>query len=143
MKIEKLRQITAWLEASDINYFEFTNAGQTVRLTLASNGRTLEQAVAPVEESPVSPSHAGSGRTAAVAASVGIFLTTHPLRSLPFTKVGDEVKKGNVLGLLKIGQIYAPVSAPLDGVVTGILMEHETAVDYGTRLIEILAAGQD
>lgn len=141
MKIEKLRQITAWLEAADIDYFEFTSAGQTVRLALAGNGRTLEQAVAPVGESPISPSHADSGHTAAVAASVGIFLTTHPLRSLPFTKVGDMVKKDSILGLLRIGRIYAPVSAPQDGVVTRILIEHETAVDYGTRLIEIQAAG--
>jgi acetyl-CoA carboxylase biotin carboxyl carrier protein len=71
------------------------------------------------------------------AGSVGLLLHTHPLRSEPLVKVGQQVAAGQALALLKIGLVLLPVSAPRAGVVSRIVAPDASAVGFGEPLIEL------
>jgi acetyl-CoA carboxylase biotin carboxyl carrier protein len=130
MEVAELRQIIAWAEAAGLSSLEISGPGHNVRLLLAGGA--------------VQTAHDGMAEPAAAAGTIiaahvtGIFLAGHPMRSAPFVRPGDAVKAGDVLGLLKIGQIYAPVAAPQDGVVRRVLAETGTLCGYGTKLLEIM-----
>ena len=62
------------------------------------------------------------------------------LRPNSFVRPGDSVKQGDIVGLLRIGRIYAPVMAPVDGIVTAIRARHEKPVGFGTCLVDIRPA---
>ncbi|HYS65828.1 MAG TPA: biotin/lipoyl-containing protein [Paraburkholderia sp.] len=131
--IGELRQITSWLAAVDIEFIEISKPGATVRLT-------LEQASlpAPCAGRAGAPGTFLNEQAVSVAAkSAGIFLTTHPARSTPMADAGAHVKVGDIVGLLQIAQLYVPVVAPVDGVVTRIPVAHGTTVGYGTLLLEL------
>jgi acetyl-CoA carboxylase biotin carboxyl carrier protein len=47
------------------------------------------------------------------------------------------VRAGQTLGLLQIGALLLPVTAPHDGAVVGTLVPHGAAVGYGTPLLQL------
>ena len=73
------------------------------------------------------------------APSVGVFLHRHPLHAAPLVRTGEVVAAGQVLGLLHIGPLLLPVTAPRPGKVVGMWAAHEAVVGFGTRLVELLA----
>ena len=73
------------------------------------------------------------------AALAGIFLDRHPLRSSPLVKSGASVRQGEIVGLLRLGSVLAPVISPIDGVMAGNLVISGALVGFGTELLEIRA----
>jgi acetyl-CoA carboxylase biotin carboxyl carrier protein len=69
------------------------------------------------------------------ASAPGIFLRAHPSRSGPFVRPGARVAAGEVLGLLAMGPILLPVTAPEACIVLSLTQVR--AVGYGTPLVEI------
>jgi acetyl-CoA carboxylase biotin carboxyl carrier protein len=59
------------------------------------------------------------------------------MRNGPFVKVGDRVRENDVLGLLKIGVLYAPITAPTAGVVTKITAADGTLLGFGSPVFEL------
>jgi acetyl-CoA carboxylase biotin carboxyl carrier protein len=129
MHADRFQQLCAWLAATDIDLLELDGPGEHLRLR--RNG-------AQVEIVPDTPAH-DSPATCAVAkaASVGVFLHSHPLRGEPLATPGASVRAGQVLGLLQIGALLLPVTAPQDGVVENVLVALGTTVGYGTPLVEL------
>ena len=52
-------------------------------------------------------------------------------------KVGDTVKKGQVLGLIEAMKLMNEIESEYDGVVEAILVENEEVVEYGQPLFRI------
>jgi acetyl-CoA carboxylase biotin carboxyl carrier protein len=75
------------------------------------------------------------------AASVGEFLTGYPSRGAPLTQQGARVAPGEILGLVRTGLIFAPVTLAADdprpATLKRILVPTGTLVGYGTPLFEI------
>jgi acetyl-CoA carboxylase biotin carboxyl carrier protein len=75
------------------------------------------------------------------AASVGEFLTAYPSRGAPLTRPGASVAPGEILGLVRTGLVFAPVTLPADdprpATLKRILVAAGTLVGYGTPLFEI------
>lgn len=139
MELNELKQLAAWLQASDIECIEIARVGESVRMSVERSDRPLVQA-AVNEDHTARLADADSERASVVADSVGLFLATHPLRPNSFVRPGDSVKQGDIVGLLRIGRIYAPVMAPVDGIVTAIRARHEMPVGFGTCLMDIRPA---
>ena len=55
----------------------------------------------------------------------------------PYVKVGDTVKKGQVLGLIEAMKLMNEIESEYDGVVEAILVENEEVVEYGQPLFRI------
>jgi acetyl-CoA carboxylase biotin carboxyl carrier protein len=75
------------------------------------------------------------------AAGVGIFLTCHPLHRTPLAAQGRFVRAGETVGLLRVGLLLRPVTAPGAGYLSAPLAEPGTLVGYGTVLF-LLQPGQ-
>jgi acetyl-CoA carboxylase biotin carboxyl carrier protein len=68
---------------------------------------------------------------------VGIFYHASSPDSEPFVKVGDEVKKGQVLGIIEAMKLMNEIECECDGVVEAILVVNEDVVEYGQPLFRI------
>ena len=54
-----------------------------------------------------------------------------------YKKVGDVVKKGDVLGLIEVMKTYTEITADVDGTIASFAAENEDAVVPGQLLAEI------
>jgi acetyl-CoA carboxylase biotin carboxyl carrier protein len=123
MKIAaELDQLAVWLAETDIALLELRGPDGTVRL---DNSRAM------VEAKP---------RTAITAPSVGVFLHGHPLDGTPLVRVGQRVRAGQPVGLLRIGPLLLPVAAPRDGVVAAVCAADGAAAGWGMALVELHAS---
>lgn len=68
---------------------------------------------------------------------VGTFYSASTPDSAPFVKVGDTVKKGQVLGIVEAMKLMNEIESEFDGVVKEIQIENEQVVEYGQPLFVI------
>ena len=68
---------------------------------------------------------------------VGTFYSASSPDSAPFVKVGDTVKKGQVLGIVEAMKLIYEIESVFDGVVKEIQIENEQVVEYGQPLFVI------
>lgn len=139
----ELLEIAGWMAATDIGFLELRMPGATVRLgrqgeaVVALDPIPPGEAAGPVARGPVVPTQAGLAPDTVSAASVGVFLHAHPGATAPFVRVGHDVQAGQTLGLLRIGVLLLPVSAPRAGTVAALRADDGATVGYGTALVEL------
>lgn len=68
---------------------------------------------------------------------VGTFYSASAPDAAPFVKVGDTVKKGQVLGIIEAMKLMNEIESEYDGVVETILVENGQMVEYGQNLFII------
>ena len=68
---------------------------------------------------------------------VGTFYNASSPDSEPFVKAGDQVKKGQVLGIIEAMKLMNEIECEYDGVVEAILVGNEDVVEYGQPLFRI------
>lgn len=68
---------------------------------------------------------------------VGTFYLASSPEADPFVRVGDTVKKGQVLGIIEAMKLMNEIECEFDGVVEAILVGNEEVVEYGQPLFRI------
>ena len=68
---------------------------------------------------------------------VGTFYASPSPEAEDFVKVGDTVKKGQVLGIVEAMKLMNEIESEYDGVVEAILVKNEETVEYGQPLFRI------
>lgn len=68
---------------------------------------------------------------------VGTFYNASSPDADPFVKVGDTVKKGQVLGIIEAMKLMNEIESEFDGVVEAILVNNEDVVEFGQPLMRI------
>lgn len=68
---------------------------------------------------------------------VGTFYSASAPDVAPFVKVGDTVKKGQVLGIIEAMKLMNEIESEYEGVVEAILVENGQMVEYGQNLFTI------
>jgi len=139
VELDEIQQLSSWLQSSGFSCLEFSRAGERIKLNVSGRPQT-PVVVAEGTETPLvrpAPEGVGNGHAVALTGSAGVFVAAHPLRNAPFVSVGDTVRKDDVLGLLKIGQVFAPVTAPVDGVVTRIIAVDGALLGFAAPAVEI------
>ncbi|WP_143322176.1 acetyl-CoA carboxylase biotin carboxyl carrier protein [Clostridium sp. HBUAS56010] len=68
---------------------------------------------------------------------VGTFYDASSPEGEPFVKVGDVVKKGQILGIIEAMKLMNEIECEYDGVVEAVLVENEDVVEYGQPLFRI------
>lgn len=69
---------------------------------------------------------------------VGTFYSAKEEGAEPFVKVGDTVKKGQVIGIVEAMKLMNEVESEYDGIVSDILVNNEEMVEYNQPLISIV-----
>ena len=128
---DQIRQLAAWLAATDIGLLELRTPQGHIRLRRDAAGEVAHETM----------SEPGGGDAIrlhpVVAPSVGVFLHRHPLHDTPLIRVGQPVEAGQTIGLLRVGMLLLPVTAALSGVVDSVPTAHGSTVGYGTVLITL------
>lgn len=68
---------------------------------------------------------------------VGTFYLSSSPGQEPFVKIGSRVKKGDTVCIIEAMKLMNEVEADSDGVITDILVENESMVEYGQPLFVI------
>lgn len=68
---------------------------------------------------------------------VGVFYAAKSPDSAPFVKLGDKVKKGDVVCILEAMKMMNEICADCDGTVLDICAENGSIVEYGQTLFKL------
>ena len=91
-------------------------------------------APAPAEAVPAAPVLTGD---MIVSPMVGTYYSAPSPDSAPFVKVGDRVKKGQVIGILEAMKIMNELEAEFDCEIVSILVSDAQAVEYDMPLFAV------
>ncbi|RRQ25635.1 acetyl-CoA carboxylase biotin carboxyl carrier protein [Rhodococcus sp. Eu-32] len=131
-----------------------------VRLAVARNGQELSGATTPAPAAiaaaptlaapaPVAPAASPAAASTGTAAStsnsghvvcspsVGVFWRASSPGAAPFVEVGQDVARGDTIGIVEVMKLMNNVSADIDGVVTAVHVDNAGAVEFGTPLVTI------
>ena len=68
---------------------------------------------------------------------IGTFYTSPAPDMPPFAQVGDQVKKGQVIGIVEAMKLMNEIECEFDGVIKEILVSNEQTVEFGQPLFLI------
>ena len=68
---------------------------------------------------------------------VGTFYSSPSPEAADFVRVGDTVKKGQVIGIVEAMKLMNEIECEYDGVVEAVLVKNEDSVEYGQPLFRI------
>jgi biotin carboxyl carrier protein len=66
-----------------------------------------------------------------------VFYTAPTENAEPYVKVGDRVKRGDVLCIIEAMKLMNEITAECSGVIEQICIEDKAFVDYGTPLFKV------
>ena len=135
---------------SDYGMTEFKLDNGTVKLSLKKEcirsgavtavqtpAAVMAEASAAGSQVPEGPGEAFSSDQAVVSPLVGTFYSSPSPEAESFVKVGDSVKKGQVLGIIEAMKLMNEIESDYDGVVEAVLVKNEDVVEYGQPLFRI------
>ena len=144
----ELEKLIDLFQRKDITELEVERAGTRVKLGKQS-GSGAPRAPSPGPERPST----SKGRTPVdqtlsdpslfpmTAPLVGTFYRTSAADAKPYVEEGDQVRKGQVLGLIEAMKLMNEIESDVDGTVVSILVENGTPVEYGEPLVLIRPQG--
>ena len=158
MDIRKVKKLIELLEASDIDEIEIKEGEEAVRISRGKKDST--QAVSPVYHAPamtsamVAPANNEETRPISEPATeprnsdnyvvkspmVGTFYRSPAPTSQAFVEVGDSIKAGDVLCIVEAMKVMNEIKAEISGVITEIVAENASAVEYGQPLFRVRPA---
>lgn len=146
MEFENLIQLIKTVSSSELTEFSMKDGDFKVSMNkkkevqiVADGNMAAEipvftaQTVAPEKESVESEPEGNQVK----APLVGTFYSASAPDAAPFVKVGDTVKKGQVLGIIEAMKLMNEIESEYDGVVEAILVENGQMVEYGQNLFII------
>lgn len=69
--------------------------------------------------------------------SVGVFFKRHPNKSKDLVSINEEVKVGQIIGLVLCHDIFIPVRSKFCGILKEFIAENGISVEYNTPIITI------
>ena len=111
-------------------------ASNLVLQEAAGAGANTVETAAPAQQEPEQIAEEKGGNVVK-SPLVGTFYAAPSEDAQPFVKVGDTVKKGQMLAIVEAMKLMNEIESEFDGVVTEILVENEDNVEYGQPLFRI------
>ena len=137
MEYEQLMKLIKTVSDSSLSSFQMEEKEFKISMKKNIQGQVVMQSVqAPAvpqseQEEPVKEGNIVK------APLVGTFYASSSPEGEPFVKVGDTVKKGQVLGIIEAMKLMNEIESEYDGVVEEILIENESLVEYAQPLFVI------
>lgn len=146
MEFEQLITLITAVSDSELTRFSYEENGTVIQMRkekeeklVTVNGVpqevpvVMEQSTAPAAEKEADKV-AGNVVTSPL---VGTFYASSSPDAEPFIKVGDSVKKGQVLGIVEAMKLMNEIESDYDGTVKKILVSNEDVIEYGQPMFVI------
>lgn len=142
MNFEEIQKLVQSISDSPLSEFEYEAEGVRLHIkkekalaTVAENVVVAPAVVASpeVKISTVSPDKVVKSPL------VGTFYVAPSADSAPFVKVGDKVKKGQVLAIVEAMKLMNEIESEFDGTIAEVLVENAQSVEYGQPLFTVKA----
>ena len=151
MDIRKVKKLIELLETSDIAEIEIKEGEEAVRISRTSRIAPAVAAAAPVAAAASAPAPAANAEAEReeppAAAETGNLVTSPmvgtfyraPAPSSPaYVEVGQQVKEGDVIGIVEAMKMMNQIESEFSGVVEAILVEDGKPVEFGQPLVRIV-----
>ncbi|MCD7749838.1 MAG: acetyl-CoA carboxylase, biotin carboxyl carrier protein [Oscillospiraceae bacterium] len=139
MKDSDIRRYARLMRELGLTGLEIDEAKGTLRLECA---QIAPPPAAPaLASAPVTPAleAAPAGALTVTSPIVGVFYAAPMENAEPYVKIGDRVKKGDVLCIVEAMKLMNEIVAEADGVITDICVQDGQLVDYGCVLFRMEA----
>ena len=118
--------------------------GRVTLVTPAETTQTLEAAPEPAptpaeKALPEEPTESPDDSHIVVSPIVGTFYTSPSPEADPYVRVGDRVKKGQVLCIIEAMKLMNEIESDEDGVIVRVLPKNAQPVEFGEALFSIQA----
>lgn len=155
LELETLKSVLSMIEGTDVVEVELEEAGRKVRVRRGEVARAAAPAPAPVAV-PQAPAPAASAPPAPAPAAqspeanpshhimkspiVGTYYRASDPSAPPFVKVGDTVRKGQVLCIVEAMKLMNEIESDVAGEIIKIHPENGHPVQFGEPLFTIKTA---
>lgn len=149
MNFEQVLQLIQEVSSSNLNAFHYKNeqveicmkAKKTIPSLSGMSGESVKAVASPTQAEEegkltVQLEKAQEGKIIH-SPLVGTFYCAASEDSEAFVKVGDHVKKGQVLAIVEAMKLMNEIESEYDGIITEILVENATGIAYGQPLFII------
>lgn len=149
MDMKQIKALLQEFDASTLSKLKITQDAFSIELEKNIGVVTAPVVAAPAAVAAPAPVAAPAVLEAAVAATpvvsgdaivspmVGTFYTAPSPDSAPFVKVGDRVKKGQVIAVLEAMKIMNELEAEFDCEILSVLVSDAQAVEYDMPLFAV------
>lgn len=146
MDMKQIRTLLQEFDASTLSKLKITQDTFSIELEKTTGAVTAPAMVtAPVAVAAVSAPAAPVAEAASAAVSgdvivspmVGTFYAAPSPDSAPFVKVGERIKKGQVIAILEAMKIMNEIEAEFDCKVVDVLVSDGQAVEYDMPLFAV------
>lgn len=145
MEFELIKELIKLMNDSRIIEFQIKLDGVSLKIkkseeksnhinTLKSKEYSMIKFNNAIEESVFDKETSGSYIISPV---VGIFYSSQKGGNKPFVKLGEKVKRGDVVCIIEILNVINEIKSNVDGKVVEILASNEYMVEYGQKLFRI------
>ena len=146
MDIRKVKKLMELPEQSGMAEIEIKEGEESVKISRFGNAPIMRPAVSQKPAAVVAPSKVESKSTVASKSSevggnlisspmVGTYYSAPSPSAKPFITVGQQVKKGDTVGIIEAMKIMNQIEADQSGTVVEILVNDGEAVEFGQALI--------
>ncbi|MYA36475.1 MAG: acetyl-CoA carboxylase biotin carboxyl carrier protein [Gammaproteobacteria bacterium] len=150
MDIRKVKKLIELLETSDIAEIEIKEGEEAVRISRASSVTPVAVAApapvaaapapAPAAQAEAKPEEPPAAETGNLVTSpmVGTFYRAPAPSSPPYVEVGQQIKEGDVIGIVEAMKMMNQIESEFSGVVEAILVEDGKPVEFGQPLVRVV-----
>jgi len=144
--LEYIKQVIELLKSNDLNRIEIKDGETSISLdryeqalpTFLPSTQNLAAELPP--SVPIDKSERAVESDSLIKITspiVGVFYSSSSPDSLPFVKVGDAVKKGDVLCVIEAMKFFNEITAEQDGTIAEICMKNGDVVEFGQTLFKL------
>ncbi len=150
MDIRKVKKLIELLETSDIAEIEIKEGEEAVRISRVSNIAPVAAPIpvaaaaapspAPAAESAPAepPAPAAESGNLVTSPMVGTFYRAPAPSSPAYVEVGQQIKEGDVIGIVEAMKMMNQIESEFSGVVEAILVEDGKPVEFGQPLVRVV-----
>ena len=153
MKFEQILQLIDHVSDSKVTSFQYEEDGvklsmkcgkvtriMTGNVDMSVANGAVPESVKAVETAEIPDAEATAEASGNLVKSplVGTFYSAPSEEAEPFVKVGDRVKKGQILAIVEAMKLMNEIESDFDGEVVEIYAKNAQAVEYGQPLFRII-----
>lgn len=136
MEEQEIRKYAHLMDELNLTGLEVTSDNDRVRLERSATSGVVQNVVS-VPVTPEQPAQTEPGVITVSSPMVGIYYAASAEEAKPYVKVGDAVKKGDVLCIIEAMKLLNEITAEQDGIITEVCAENAQTVDYGMPLFKM------